>query len=171
MTKLNEHMDIYKASYDELSENGFVWGEKIKYFLTPNKKANLFLVQNQNLSEQVSDEYPFILLTGRTRDQWHSGAKTRTPQVLLKYKSLNYCEIHPEDAQVLQIQNGDEVRVFSKRGSITTIAVVRDTVQKKTLFMPISNREINYLTNDLLDSQSLEPDYNHNAVQLLKVKL
>ena len=169
MTKLNEHMDICEVTYDELSENGFVWGEKIKNFLTPNKKANLFFVQNQNLSEQTSEEYPFLLLTGRTRDQWHSGAKTRTPKVLLKYKSLNYCEIHPEDAQVLQIQNGDELVVSSIRGDIVTTAIVTDTIQKRTLFMPISNRTINYVTNDLLDSQSLEPDYNHNAVQVTKI--
>ena len=169
MTKLNEHMDICEVSYDELSENGFVWGEKIKNFLTPNKKANLFFVQNQNLSEQTSEEYPFLLLTGRTRDQWHSGAKTRTPKVLLKYKSLNYCEIHPEDAQVLQIQNGDELVVSSIRGDIVTTAIITDTIQKRTLFMPISNRTINYVTNDLLDSQSLEPDYNHNAVQVTKI--
>ena len=169
MTKLNEHMDICEVTYDELSENGFVWGEKIKNFLTPNKKANLFFVQNQNLSEQTSEEYPFLLLTGRTRDQWHSGAKTRTPQILLKYKSLNYCEIHPEDAQVLQIQNGDKLVVSSIRGDIVTTAIVTDTIQKRTLFMPISNRTINYVTNDLLDSQSLEPDYNHNAVQVTKI--
>ncbi|WP_297524746.1 molybdopterin oxidoreductase family protein [Sulfurovum sp.] len=170
MTKLNINMDISEASYDELSEYGFVWGEKIKHFLTPNKKANLFFVQNKNLSEQMSEEYPFILLTGRTRDQWHSGAKTRTPKSLLKYKTLNYCEIHPEDAQMLQIENDDKLRISSKRGSIVTTAVVTDTVQKKTLFIPISNRDINYVTNDLLDSQSLEPDYNHSAVQIRKIE-
>jgi ferredoxin-nitrate reductase len=168
MTKLNGHMDIAQASYETLRAKPFIWGEKIKHFLTPNKKANLFFVQNENLSEQVNDEYPFLLLTGRTRDQWHSGAKTLAPKVLLKYKALNYCEMHPNDAQRLELENGDEVTVSSIRGSVATNIFITDQVQEKTLFMPISNRNINYLTNDLLDSQSLEPDYNHNAVQIIK---
>lgn len=34
------------------------------------------------------------------------------------------------------------------------------------IFIPISNREVNYLTNDLLDKESLQPDYNHSAVKI-----
>jgi len=168
MTKLNGHMDIAEATYEMLREKPFVWGEKVKHFLTPNKKANLFFVQDKNLSEQVSSEYPFLLLTGRTRDQWHSGAKTRTPKILLKYKALNYCEMHPNDAKRLQLQNGDNVVVSSIRGKVLTNVLITDTIQEKTLFIPISNRDINYVTNDLLDSASLQPDYNHNAVKIIK---
>ena len=169
MTKLNDHMDIAELVYEDLQNKPFVWGEKIKNFLTPNKKANLFFVQNKNLSEQLSKEYPFLLLTGRTRDQWHSGAKTRTLTPLLKYKALNYCEIHPNDAQILKVQNGDKVVVSSLRGEVSTNIFITNTIQEKTLFMPISNRAINYITNDLLDSASLEPDYNHNAVKITKI--
>ena len=35
--------------------------------------------------------------------------------------------------------------------------------------MPISNRDVNYITNDILDKDSLEPDYNHNAVKIEKL--
>jgi len=170
MTKLNDHMDIAQASYEMLREEPFVWGEKIKHFLTPNKKANLFFVQNENLSEQINSEYPFLLLTGRTRDQWHSGAKTRIPKILLKYKALNYCEIHPNDAQRLELENGDKIIVSSLRGKVVTNIFITQSVQEKTLFMPISNRDINYITNDLLDRASLQPDYNHNAVKISKAK-
>ncbi|MCX6076126.1 MAG: molybdopterin oxidoreductase family protein [Campylobacterales bacterium] len=169
MTKLNGYMDISEVSYDELSEKPFIWGEKIKNFLTPDKKGNLFFVENRLLSEKTTLEYPFILLTGRTRDQWHSGTKTNLPTTLLKYKELNFCEIHPEDAKNLSIKNGDEIRVVSKRGSLLTKALVTDAINEKTLFIPISNREVNYLTNDLLDRESFEPDYNHSAVKIEKL--
>jgi len=169
MTKLNPYMDIDRANYDELSIKPYVWGEDIKGFLTENKKANLHFVQNKLLSEKTDLQYPFILLTGRTRDQWHSGTKTNLPTTLLKYKELNFCEIHPKDAALLNINNGDTIQVISKRGELTSTALLTKTIREKTIFIPISNREINYLTNDLLDKDSMQPDYNHSAVMIHKL--
>jgi ferredoxin-nitrate reductase len=169
MTKLNPYMDIHKASYESLEKEPFIWGEEIKEFLTPNKKGNLHFVENKLLSEKSDLKYPFVLLTGRTRDQWHTGTKTNLPTTLLKFKPLNFCEIHPSDAEDLEIKEGDEIIVSSRRGSLLTTAIITDKIREKTLFIPISNREINYLTNDLLDKESLEPDYNHSAVKIEKV--
>lgn len=169
MTKLNPYMDICEADYDSLDKEPFIWGEKVSSFLTEDKKANLFFVENKLLSEKCSLEYPFVLLTGRTRDQWHSGTKTNLPQTLLKYKELNFCEIHPNDAEMLGIQDRDEIRVISRRGELVTKAHLTDKINEKNIFIPISNREVNYLTNDLLDRVSLQPDYNHSAVKIEKV--
>lgn len=169
MSTLNDYMDIYKASYDELNEKPFIWGEEIKEFLTPDKKGNLYFVQNKLLSEKTSLEFPFILLTGRTRDQWHSGTKTRLSPTLLKHKELNFCEINTEDAAEYGIKDKEEIVVCSARGSITTKAVVTDAIRRKTLFIPITNREVNYLTGDLLDRESLQPDYNHSAVTIKRI--
>ncbi len=166
MTKLNSYMDISEASYDELSNKPFIWGEKIKDFLTPSKKGNLFFVKNLNLSEQTSEEYPFLLLTGRTRDQWHSGTKSANVASLVKYKALNFCEINQQDAMRFDIRDGDELRVSSIRGTLTTKAVVTSDIKEGVVFIPISNSDINYLTNDLLDPESLQPDYNHSAVKI-----
>ncbi len=169
MTRLSDHLDIHRADYETLNEQPFVWGEGIRDFLTADKKGVLHFVQNELGSEKTNLEYRFLLLTGRTRDQWHSGTKTNLPQTLLKYKELNFCEIHPDDAAELGIRDGEQIRVVSPRGAILTKALVTDTIRPKCLFIPISNREINYLTNDLLDPQSLQPDYNHSAVKVERV--
>jgi len=169
MTKLNPYMDMSKISYENLAREPFVWGQDIKRFLTPNGKGNLFFVENKLLSEKSSLEYPFILLTGRTRDQWHSGTKTNLPTTLLKFKELNFCEINTKDAKELNIKDKDEIKILSTRGSLITKALITDTIREKTLFIPISNRDVNYLTNDLLDKDSLEPDYNHSAVKIVKI--
>lgn len=168
MTKLNGYMDIDQADYDTLGSSPFIWGQKIKHFLAPDKKGNLFFVENKLLSERCTLEYPFVLLTGRTRDQWHSGTKTNLPTTLLKYKELNFCEIHPNDAKKLNIKEGERIRIISKRGELITTAYLTECIKEKTIFIPISNREINYLTNDLLDKESLQPDYNHSAVKIEK---
>ena len=132
MTKLNAYMDMDEADYDTLGSAPFIWGEKIKHFLTPDKKGNLFFVENKLLSERSSLEYPFILLTGRTRDQWHSGTKTNLPTTLLKYKELNFCEMHPNDAKALQLEQNETIRVISKRGELITKVYITDTIKEKT---------------------------------------
>jgi ferredoxin-nitrate reductase len=169
MTKLNGYMDICDANYDELSSKAFVWGENIKEFMTKDKKANLFFVENEFLSEKTNLEYPFILLTGRTRDQWHSGTKSQLPKALLKFKELNFVEINTKNADELGINSGEEVLVTSRRGAIKSKAFITDNINRKNIFIPISNREVNYLTNNLLDKDSLEPDYNHSAVKIKKL--
>jgi ferredoxin-nitrate reductase len=174
MTKLSykEHLDIYKAKYDDLEHTPFIWGEALynqNHFLTPNKKANLFFIENKNLSEQPSEAYPFILLTGRTRDQWHTGSKTVYAENLLKYKSLEFVEINPKDAVDLQLDEGEIVKITSIRGELKA-KVVFAPINAKTIFIPISHRDINYLTNDALDPLSKEPDYNHSAVRIEKIK-
>ena len=172
MTKLNPHLNIYETSYDELKKKPFIWGEKIrenKEFFTPDKRANLHFVENRVLSEKTNLEYPFTLLTGRTRDQWHSGTKTNLPTTLLKHKPLNFCEINSKNAKELKIKDGDAIKIISKRGEIESIAIVTDNIKIDTIFVPVSNRKINYLTNDLYDKESLQPDYNQSAVKIEKL--
>jgi len=169
MTKLNGYMDICEADYDKLSDEPFMWGQKIKDFLTLDKKGNLFFVQNRFLSEKTSKEYPFTLLTGRTRDQWHSGTKTRNVDSLLKYKELEFCEINIDDAKELNIQEKQKIRVVSKRGELIVDAKLTKDINRGSVFIPISHLGINYLTDDLLDSESFEPDYNHSAIKMIKI--
>ena len=172
MTKLNPHLNIYETSYEKLKKEAFIWGEEIyenKQFFTPNKKANLHFVQNKLLSEKPNMRYPFILLTGRTRDQWHSGTKTNLPRTLLNFKPLNFCELNKNDAKELGILHHDKIKIISARGELKTTALLTDNIKEKTIFIPVSNRDMNYLTNDILDKESLQPDYNHSTVRIEKI--
>ncbi len=173
MTKLskNGHLDIYKADYVALKTSPFIWGDKLfskNIFATPNQKANLFFVENKKLSEQTSASYPFTLLTGRTRDQWHSGSKTAQIDTLLKHKTLEFVEIHPKDAKTLNINEGESVKISSLRGELVASVIFAD-INRDTIFIPVSHRDINYLTDDKLDPLSKEPDYNHSAVKIEKI--
>lgn len=173
MTKLspNGHLDL-EACSDALDKNGiYVWGEGLlaqNAFHTPDGKANLIYVQNERRSESTTLAFPYLLITGRTRDQWHSGTKTAFVQKLLNHKPLSYVEINTHDAKKSSIVSGDKVKVTTARGSLVFDALVTDAIREKTLFIPVTDRRINYLTNDLLDPLSKEPDYNHNAAQIEK---
>lgn len=176
MTRLSQegHLNIYECDYDSLREKPFRWGENLflkNAFLTPNKKAKLHFVENLKLSEMATAEYPMLLLTGRIRDQWHSGTKTAFVPSLLKHKPLEFVEIHTKDASTYKIQEGDLVKVTSPRGSLMAHAKVTDTILEGCVFVPVSHRKINYLTNDLMDPLSKEPDYNHACIKISKIDI
>lgn len=169
MTKIskNGHLNIY-----EMENENYVWGEdlfKDNKYLTNNEKANIHFVKNESLSEKTSKEFPFILLTGRTRDQWHTGTKTALVDKLKKYQDLDYVMIHPKDALEHEIVEGEMVDIKSARGEITLEAKISDEIKEKTLFIPVSARKMNYLTNDVMDKESFQPDYNHSAVSIKSI--
>ncbi len=81
-------------------------------------------------------------------------------------------EMHPADAEIHGIRNGDPVRVTSRRGEV----VLRGTVTEKTsvgvVFIPFHFAEAaaNLLTNDALDPQALIPEFKACAVQVFSAR-
>jgi len=175
MTRLSKdgHLNIYECDYGKLDDEPFKWGEQIikeKVFFTKNKKANIYFVQNQQKSEKTDAQYSLLLITGRTRDQWHSGTKTNYVASLTKHKTNTFVEINSNDADALGIKMSDEVKVSTRRGSLITKAVVSEKIREGVVFMPIGDKNINYLTHDMCDPLSEQPDYNHNATKIEKYK-
>ncbi len=121
--------------------------------------------------EEPDDEYPFILTTGRLLEHWHGGTMTRHSSLNEAYPEARV-EIHPADAEIHGICNGDPVRVQSRRGEI----VVRATVTEKTtvgvVFLPWHFHEAaaNLLTNDALDPQAKIPEFKACAVQVFPAR-
>ena len=66
----------------------------------------------------------------------------------------NWIELHPDDAKELGVQEGDWVKVSSKRGSIYVEARIVDTLQPKVAWMPFHYAEG---ANVLADSSHLDP--------------
>jgi formate dehydrogenase alpha subunit len=121
--------------------------------------------------EEPDDEYPFILTTGRVLEHWHGGTMTRHSALDEAYPEARV-EIHPADADIHGIRDGQAVRVSSRRGEV----VVRATVTEKTtvgvVFLPFHFHEAaaNLLTNDALDPQAKIPEYKACAVQVFPAR-
>jgi predicted molibdopterin-dependent oxidoreductase YjgC len=174
MTRLSGrgHLNIYDCDYEKLAKEPFVWGEgfmRENRFMREGGKAGIFFVENRRLHEKCDDRYPLILITGRTRDQWHSGTKTAGVERLRRYKALEFIEIHPDDARRFSIDDSQMVRVRSARGSVELPAKITESVGRGRVFIPLSVRGVNYLTSDLKDPVSKEPDYKYAAVSLQKI--
>ncbi|MFA9195693.1 molybdopterin-dependent oxidoreductase [Flavobacterium sp. FBOR7N2.3] len=189
MTK-NTNIDISYLNYNRLKYEGtFQWPVPDyghpgtprlftdRKFYTPSQKAIFNLPATiENTSEKPDDKFPFILTTGRIRDQWHTMTKTGKVSRLLSHIPNPLLEINPIDAFKTGIENGDVVVISSKNGDVRVKANVTDTIKEGVVFLPMHwgkqlendlNRA-NNLTNTLVDPISKEPDFKYTAVAVKK---
>jgi assimilatory nitrate reductase catalytic subunit len=138
-------------------------------FYTENGRGKFMPVSYRPPAEVVDDEYPVWLTTGRVISQYLSGTQTRRIGPLVAQYPEPLCEIHPKLAASLGIEDGDVVRVTSRRGSMTLPAKVVTTIRPDTVFIPYhwaGRRAANQLTNRALDPLSKIPEYKVSAVRV-----
>jgi formate dehydrogenase alpha subunit len=121
-------------------------------------------------AEEPDSDYPFWLTTGRSYVHYHTGTMTRISPHLHREMPEVIMELHPEDAQTLQLHDGELARVSSRRGSILSRVQLTDRVSKGLVFIPFHFAEsaANMLTNPALDPIAKIPEYKVCAVKLEK---
>ena len=147
-------------------------------FYTPSQKAHISTVSDAFTSETPDADFPFILITGRIRDQWHTRSKTGKVNKLNQHISQAFVQIHPADAEKLQLAEDDIVLVRSRRGEVQLKARLSSDIKPGVIFLPmhwgkILNNDLNRannLTNDLIDPVSKEPDFKYCAVSVGRYK-
>ncbi|MFC1765850.1 formate dehydrogenase subunit alpha, partial [Planctomycetota bacterium] len=75
-------------------------------------------------AERPDDEYPYLLSTGRFYFHFHTGTMTRRSQLLDREERFPYVEIHPADAEKLNITDRAWVHVTTRRGEVKVMARV-----------------------------------------------
>ena len=115
-----------------------------------------------------SEEYPFVLNTGRLLEHWHTGSMTRRSYALDAISPQAQVYLHPEDAAEMGVGEGDFVRVSSERGSIEIAARISYRETRGSCFIPFHFREAaaNLLTNDEVDPFGKIPEFKFCAVRL-----
>ena len=117
--------------------------------------------------EMPDEEYPFILSTGRVLEHWHGGSLTRNSKLDDLYPEA-LVDIHPTDAARLGVNDGDIVRVSSRRGTVVLRAKITYKTTMGVVFIPFHFREAaaNLLTIDALDPLAKIPEYKACAVRV-----
>jgi len=134
-------------------------------------KARFNVAEYTPPAEDIDDEYPVILTTGRVVSQYLSGTQTRRIGPLVDQYPEPRIEIHPKLAQRLGISDGDPTTVSSRRGEITLRAMVVTTIRPDTIFIPYhwpGPLSVNQLTISAQDPISKIPEYKVCAVRLKK---
>jgi ferredoxin-nitrate reductase len=133
--------------------------------------------------EVPSDDYPFLLNTGRTVYHWHTRTKTARAPELQQAAPEAWIELAPEDANRLGIADGDLVAVESARGRVEAPARLTG-IREGVVFVPFHYgywdepegsepngrpRAANELTITRWDPVSKQPIYKTAAVRVTKV--
>lgn len=138
----------------------------------PRGKGKFFPIEFIPAVEQPDDEFPLILTTGRVLEHWHGGTMTRHSNLNDLYPNP-YVHISPLDAALFGIEDGQEVKVSSRRGMINLFASVTEKTPSGVVFIPFhfSEAAANLLTIDALDPSAKIPEYKACAVNVYPVRL
>jgi assimilatory nitrate reductase catalytic subunit len=142
-------------------------------FYFPDGKARFVVAPYAPPAEDVDDDYPIILTSGRVVSQFLSGAQTRRIGPLVDQYPEPLIEMHPHLAKKLGITDGDWATVESRRGSVTLRVQVVTTIRPDTIFVPYhwaGARSINQVTIAAQDPISKIPEYKVCAVRVRKAE-
>ena len=121
-------------------------------------------------AERPDAEYPFVLITGRQLEHWHTGAITRRSGVLDAIEPEPVASLHPLDLHEKNVKPGELITVESRRGKIALYARADAGTPRGSVFIPFCYYEAaaNLLTNPVLDPFGKIPEFKYCAVRVSK---
>jgi len=142
-------------------------------FYHADGKARLVSTPPRPPVHTPDDEYPFVLNTGRIRDQWHTMTRTGKAPRLLAHLSEPYVDLHPQDALLSGMRAGDLARVVTRWGSFVARLRMSGETSRGTVFVPIhwnaqfaSDARAGTLVNPVVDPISGEPEFKHTPARI-----
>ena len=160
-----EHAVTYPCAGDDDPGQRVVFTEQ---FPTASGKGRFVSASIIPAAERPDDNYPFVLITGRQLEHWHTGSMTRRTEVLDAIEPGPVASMHSEDLRALGVPAGGTITVSSRRGGITLAARVDDGTPRGAVFIPFCFYEAaaNLLTNPALDPFGKIPEFKYCAVRV-----
>ncbi len=145
--------------------HGRLWDEPVTGDLAPFN-----VVVHALPVDQLSEEFPIRLTTGRRLDSYNTGVQSGGySSPLRRGESL---DLSPEDCERLDVAPGERVRVTSRRGSVVAPVRVDDTLRPGLAFMTLhfpDEVETNVLTIDATDPKSGTAEFKASAIRIEKL--
>ena len=147
-------------------------------YSTDSGRARFHVAPYRPVAEPVDARYPLHLNTGRLRDQWHGMSRSGLVARLYAHVEAPLLSMNRQDMERRQFQDGDLVRVRSRRGSLVIKVQASEEMRASQLFIPMhwggrfmAGHGVNTLTLDSFDPVSRQPELKHAAVQVEKAVL
>ena len=170
----------YGLTYKRLEDEGLQWpcpnehhpGTEIMHVETfpVGKKAALRRISYRPTEEKIDEEFPFLLMTGRTLHQFNAGTMTMRTRNK-KLRPTDFLEMSPVDAEKLQLRKGERVRVQSRYGSASLPIQITGRVKPGELFATFHDAAVflNRVTSPHRDRYVKSPEYKVTAVNIERV--
>ncbi len=138
------------------------------HFATDDGKVHLVPAGLIPANEVPDAQYPFVLITGRQLEHWHTGSMTRRSEVLHAVEPMPTVSMCGADLQALGVQAGDVVTVASRRGEVCLRVRLDEGTPLGAVFIPFAYQEAaaNLLTNPALDPFGKIPELKYCAVSV-----
>ena len=137
-------------------------------FPTATGRGRLVAAKVIPAAEQPDAAYPYVLITGRQLEHWHTGSMTRRTEVLDAIEPDPVALLHSLDLVERGVAPGGMITVASRRGSISLRARADDGTPRGAVFIPFCYYEAaaNLLTNPVLDPVGKIPEFKYCAVRV-----
>lgn len=170
----------YGITYDRIDKTGLQWpcpdenhaGTDILHTdsFAKTKRAELKRIKYRPTNETVSEEFPFLLVTGRNLYHFNAGTMTmRTGNA--KIRPTDTLDISREDAEALSLASGEKVCLKSNYGEAHLPIRISPTVKRGELFATFHDPAIflNRITGPHRDRYVQAPEYKVTAVRVEKM--
>ncbi|MCD6020661.1 MAG: formate dehydrogenase [Actinomycetia bacterium] len=135
------------------------------------RKAPFSVVLYEPPVDELDEDYPFRLTTGRRLDSYNTGVQTGEYTSPLRREET--LDMSPEDAERLRLREGERVRVLSRRGEVVAPVRLALGLRPGLLFMTLhfpDQVDVNNLTIDAWDPKSGTAEFKATAVRVEKLE-
>jgi len=148
-------------------------------FPTPDGRARFAPTPHADPAETPDADFPLLLTTGRVADQWHTMTRTGHSPTLLAAAGEPTLACNSLDAAAAGLDEGELVRVVSRRGELRLPVAIDDGMPRGVAFAPFhwgamhapaGAGALNALTIAAVDPTSAQPELKAVAVRLEPVR-
>jgi len=146
--------------------HGWLWEDD----LGGREPAPFSVVEHEGPKEQLSEEFPLRLTTGRALDSYNTGVQSGSLRSPIRYGDT--IDLSPADAKRLAIEGGEMVKVSSPRGSVEMAARIQADLPEGLAFTTFHFPELvdaNVLTNDAWDPRSGTAEFKAASIRIDKI--
>lgn len=142
-------------------------------FLHADARARFVPTPVRSTAHSTDAEFPFVLNTGRIRDQWHTMTRTGRSAVLAEHLPEPFVDLHAQDALLAGVRSGELARVSTHWGSMVARVRTSGEIKRGTIFVPIhwnslhaSQARVGALVSSAVDPVSGEPEFKHTPARV-----
>jgi len=120
--------------------------------------------------DELSEDFPIRLTTGRRLDSYNTGVQSAS--IASPMRGGETLDVNPDDAMVLGLEDGEVVRVSSRRGSINAPVRLDSHLRPGLAFMTFhfpDDVDVNVLTIEATDPKSGTAEFKASAIRIDKI--